>query len=231
MSAEPAWLQLRCRMRSAKTPAMPFRAPILALLCFALPGCASRLNVSAPQRVDYAGHWTLNEKLSMDPEAVVRDQQRPGRDRREAPPPTDPNRVGGVLDNSPSRPPEAGVRGGSAYGKLWERAIRDKIAMLSPGASLEISQSATEMSILSGDASARYVYGDKVIISVPDGVAERIAGWDGNRFIVRTSSPDGVRSERVFELASGGRQLVVTTEVIGEGPATVVRLVYDRVSA
>jgi hypothetical protein len=210
---------------------MLFRVVTLATLSAVLAGCANRLDGSAPQQVDLAGHWTLNEKLSMDPDAIVREQQRHGRDRREPPPPTDANRVGDVLDNSPSRPPEAGVRGGSAYGKLWERAIREKIAMLSPGVSLEISQSATEMSILSGDSSVRYVYGDKVIISVPDGVADRIAGWDGQRFVVRTSSPDGVRSERVFELASGGRQLVVTTQVTGEGPQTVVRLVYDKASA
>ena len=201
----------------------------LALLCAA---CRSPLEVATPHQVDLSGHWGLNAKLSMDPEAVVYAQDRrshPRPDRRADP--MEPGRVGGPLDDSPSRPPEAGVRGGAAYRKLWEKALREKIDMLSPGKQLEISQAATELSIVSGDSTTRYVYGDKVIVSVPDGVADRIAGWDGSRFVVRTSAPDGVRTARSFELANGGRQLIVITEISGDGPGATVRLVYDRLSA
>lgn len=201
----------------------------LAVLC---ASCASHLEVVTPHQVDLSGHWGLNEKLSMDPEAAVYAQDRrshPRPDRR--PDSTAPGRIGGPLDDSPSRPPEEGVRGGNAYRKLWEKALREKIDMLTPGKQLEISQAENELSIVSGDSSVRYVYGDKVIVSVPDGVADRIAGWDGRRFVVRTSAPDGVRSARTFELANGGRQLIVITEISGDGPGTMVRLVYDRLSA
>jgi hypothetical protein len=201
---------------------------LLLVLALSFAGCASRLDVSAPHQVDLTGHWALNPKLSMDPDAIVRDEQRRERNRDRQPRSPDERQVGGVLDNSPSRPPEAGVRGGSAYGKLWEKAILEKIAMLTPGTPLDIAQKTGDLTIVSGDSSIRYVYGDKVIVSVPDGVADRIAGWEGRRFIVRTSAPDGVRTLRSFELANGGNQLIVITEVNGEGPRSMVRLVYDK---
>lgn len=207
---------------------MPLRHALIVLLSLAAASCGGHLGVTAPGQVDLSGHWSLNEQLSENPERVVREQlrrERPDRQREVM-----PGHIGGPLDNGPNRPPEVGQRGGSGYRTLWERAMREKIDMLSAGPKLEISQSATELRLVSGESAVRYVYGDKVIISVPNGVADRLAGWDGRRFIVRTQAPDGVRSARSYELANGGRQLIVTTEVAGDGPTSTARLVFDRTS-
>ena len=190
------------------------RSAILVLLALSAVGCASRLGVSAPQAVDLSGHWALNVKLSENPERLVGEQGRRERER------IDRSRepIDGVTENGSVRPLDTRSRG-NAYRNLWERAMRERVAMLSPGKRLDITQSASELSLVSDGSSTRYTFGDKVIVSVPNGAADRIAGWDGRRFMVRTSAPEGLRSVRSFELSNAGRQMTVITELSGEGEA------------
>ena len=204
----------------------------LALLLLATLGvaaCSGHLGVAPPQKLDLSGHWALNGKLSDDPGKVVHEQERRGRERRDR----DRDRMAGDMENPPlpgpeSRPEPPTSSARTAYRRLWEKAQEARLALLDSGSRLEITQSASELKLVSDGSAARYVYGEKVIISIPHGAADRYAGWDGRRFIVRTDSPDGLKLFRQYELTGDGSQLLVVSEMTGEGQPTTVRQVYDR---
>lgn len=207
------------------------RSALILLPALALAACTSHLGLAPPPHADLTGHWVLNEKLSDDPEKVVRAQQQRGHERRDR----DRDRMAGDMENQPlpgvdprTEPPTKSAR--TAYRRLWERALNERIGMLSAGRKLEVTQFAGELEMASDGSSARYVYGEKVIVSVPNGAADRYAGWDGRSFIVRTDAPDGPRLVRKFDLVAGGARLQVVSEISGDGQATIVRQVYDRVA-
>jgi len=68
--------------------------------------------------------------------------------------------------------------------------------------------------------------------SVKGGAAERSSGWKGQAFVVKYDVSEGPKAARSYELNDGGKQLVVTTQVQGEGsPSMKFRTVYERASA
>jgi len=95
---------------------------------------------------------------------------------------------------------------------------------------LEIKQSDREWVISNGDISDEYVYGQKSIVSMLSGAADRRTGWKGNIFIVESQSPDGPGVLQTYQLSPDGRELITSTKFSGRGPELTIKRVYNRSS-
>ncbi|HEV7608216.1 MAG TPA: hypothetical protein VGO61_12810 [Steroidobacteraceae bacterium] len=181
----------------------------LVVLC----GCSS-LGTKPPRGTNLTGNWQLNESLSQDPLAQMREQRH---DRG------DGMRRGGGMRGG-------GMRGGMRRGGMpggqgggWS-GRGDTSRQRGPGAlgdfvarpqELAIEQTARELDLKADGAATEFVYGEKVMASVQNGTAERVSGWKGDEFVVKYKVIDGATATRNYQLADSGRQMIVTTQIEG----------------
>jgi len=196
---------------------------IAVLLPLSLAGCGS-LSAHAPRGADLSGEWQLDEKLSDDPRART-----PGAPREHrATAPGDP----GAMGNPGGMHPHGARGGGHHGGGMWGADRRARNAWLESPANVTVDQKPKEFDLVADGVSTQYSYGEKALVSVRDGTAERIAGWDGHAFEVRFNMVDGPKATRRYELENSGQQLVVTTQVEGGREKTIkFRAVYERAPA
>jgi hypothetical protein len=174
-----------------------------ALLC----GCGT-LGNKPPRATNLTGDWQLNESLSEDPLAQLREQRH--------------SRGGGMRHgNWSGRSGAPHQRGAGSGGDFAARPEE-----------IDIKQSAQELDLEADGSSTEFVYGEKVMASVQGGSAERASGWKGGEFVVKYKVIDGPTATRGYKLADGGRQLAVTTRVGGgRAPKLEYRTVYERKAA
>lgn len=193
-------------------------------------GCATRLAAQAPKDVDLSGHWVLNESLSDDPGKLLekRRERMPGDGTHQGPP-------GGGAGPAGGRGPMGGggpmggngpKRGGMPGGGMPGGSMPAMARLPDAPREMNIRQSAEAMDIETEGSSTRYIFGQKSVVSVPDGVADRTVGWKGKAFVLETKAPEGPHSTRRYALDPGGR-LIVTTEVSGRGPSLKMKEVYE----
>jgi hypothetical protein len=218
--------------------AMRNTAMFLALALAALAGCAS-LSSHPPHATDLSGDWKLDESLSDDPRAMMRQQGQHGSGHGMhhgggmgggMPQLVTP---GAATTGSPGGGMHGGHHGGGGNGGNWGGGRHGPGGeFLTRPASLSIHQAATQLELVADGVSTDFAYGEKVMASVQGGAAERSSGWKGQDFVVKYDVTDGPKATRSYELNDGGKQLVVTTQVAGgRGPDVKFRTVYERAAA
>jgi hypothetical protein len=198
---------------------------LMCVMAFAvtLSGCAS-LGSHPPRATNLSGEWQLNESLSDDPMAVMREHMPKGGGM---------HRHGGMRGMGLTEPGGSqathtpGHRGGwQGNGGGPRRANNEFLAR---PAKLVIQQGDRDLELIADGVPTDYEYGEKVVASVQGGAADRTNGWKGKTFVVKYDVKDGPKAARSYELNDGGRQLVVTTEVTGgRGGTMKLRAVYQR---
>jgi hypothetical protein len=103
------------------------------------------------------------------------------------------------------------------------------VAALQQPQKLSIEQSATQLKLVADGLPTDFVYGEKVVTSFGNGVAERISGWKGDLFVVTLKVKDGPSITRSYEVVDSGHQLIVESSISGgRGPQRKLRSVYER---
>ncbi|HEV7716101.1 MAG TPA: hypothetical protein VGO53_10925 [Steroidobacteraceae bacterium] len=191
---------------------------IWLLLLVVLCGCSS-LGTRPPRATNLTGDWQLNESLSEDPLAQIREQRhdRGGGMHRRG--------MGGGM-------PGGGIRGGGWSGRGGMSRQHGPGALgdfVTRPQELAIEQTAHELDLKADGSATQFVYGEKVMASVQGGTAERVSGWKSDEFVVKYKVIDGPSATRSYKLADSGRQMMVTTQVEG-GRARKLeyRTVYER---
>lgn len=207
-------------------------ALVLAVTVLAA-GCAS-LGTHPPHATDLSGDWKLDESLSDDPRALMRQQRQHsghgmghyGMPQLVTPPePSIPAPQGSS--------PQGGHHRRSGLGGNWGGGRHSPNSeFLAQPAALSIHQGASRLELVADGVSTDFVYGEKVMASVQGGAAERSSGWKGLDFVVRYDVTGGPKAARSYELNDGGKQLVVATQLQGgRGPDVKFRTVYERTAA
>jgi hypothetical protein len=182
-----------------------------AVLC----GC-STLGTRPPHTMNLTGDWQLNESLSEDPHAKLREE---GHTRGGG-----MHRRGGIS--------AGGMPNGdwSARGsKSRQRGQGPNGDFLARPNQIGIDQTAQELHLNADGSATQFVYGEKVIASVQGGTAERVSGWKGDDFVVKYVVTNGPTATRSYQLDESGKQMVVTTQVEGgQSRKLEYRTVYDR---
>jgi hypothetical protein len=166
--------------------------------------------------MNLTGDWQLNESLSEDPHAKLREELHArggGMHRRGG------MSAGGMPNGDwSSRGGKSRQRGQGANGDFLVRPNQ-----------IGIDQTAHELELNADGSATQFVYGEKVIASVQGGTAERVSGWKGDDFVVKYMVTDGPIATRSYQLADSGQQMVVTTQVEGGRSRKLeYRTVYDR---
>lgn len=201
---------------SARNTQWPGHLLIVLAACGLISGC-SPLQGSAriPAGIDLSGQWHQNESQSDSLEALL-------------------NSIREDLDPAPRR---TGVPTGANDGRLVGRRdeffgpprTKEMIALLKQPADFQLTQSSQSLTMKSIDGTTEYVYGEAVVVSLPDGVGDRRCGWAGNQFVVDIRAVDGRRIEHRVGLSKDRAQLSLTTSVSGDGlPTVTLRRSYDR---
>jgi hypothetical protein len=200
------------------------RAVLTAACALGLIGCGS-LAEKPPTAVNLTGHWHLNAAQSDDPRLLLAAQREYWRPMTHRPPEIRRSPADEVRTPFPA---EVSSRGRS----LMEFRERRDAAMNSllwlDAEAIHIDQSPSALTISTEESSTRYVFGERTVVSVPNGAADRLAGWKDRTFIVSTRVPEGANVEQQYQLSADGRQLITLTELAGEGPHVTVRRVFDR---
>ena len=181
-----------------------------AVLC----GC-STLGTKPPHTMNLTGDWQLNESLSEDPHAKLREERhdRGGMHRR-----------GGL--SAGGTPNGDWSRRGSKSRQRGQGANKD---FLVRPKEIGIEQTARELALNADGSATQFVYGEKVVASVQGGTAERVSGWKGGEFVVKYAVADGPTATRGYKLDDSGRQMIVTTQVEGgDARELEYRTVYER---
>jgi hypothetical protein len=216
----------------------------LMLVGSLLAGC-STMGSHPPKHLDLSGQWQLNESLSDDPMAVMREHRSGGSGGMHRHPggmggmggmgggmggPSGmggPGGMGGVGHHGGGGQGGGGPGGGRSGG--GSRRAPNSDLLVRPE-KLSIQQGASMLKLIADGVPTDFEYGEKVMASVQGGAAERTSGWKGQDFVVKYKVTDGgPTATRSYELNDGGHQLIVTTEVSG-GPGGTRKLhtVYER---
>jgi len=195
------------------------------LLLGVLAGC-STLGSHPPSHLDLSGQWQLNESLSDDPAAVMRQRGSSGGGMRHH-----GGGMGGGM-GGPGGMGGSGHHGAGGSGGGWSgrgpRHGQDKEFLARPE-HLSIQQHTSTLKLIADGVPTDFEYGEKVIASVQGGAAERSSGWQGQDFVVKFKVNEGPTATRSYELGDGGKQLIVHTEVSGgRGGTHKLRSVYER---
>lgn len=220
---------------------MRTRVLLLFMVAAVGAGCAS-LGSHPPRATDLSGNWKLDQALSEDPRAVMRQQKQNasghgmhhgggmgggyGMPAGGAPGTASTGTYGGGM--------HGGHRGGGGGGGNWGVARHGpESEFLVQAAALQIRQSPSQLDLVADGVPTEFEYGEKVTTSVQGGTAERVSGWKGQDFVVKYDVADGgPKATRSYELNDGGKQLVVITQVEGgRSPAMKFHTVYDLAPA
>jgi hypothetical protein len=194
------------------------------------------LSTKPPRAANLTGDWKLDQSLSEDPRGVMRAQhqsQHGGGMRHGG--------WGGGMGGG-GMPGGGGMHGGGMHGGHQSGGASQGGAgpghggplsdFLAQPAMVSIKQTARDLNLVADGSPTLYAYGEKVVASVQGGVAERNSGWKGDDFVVKYKVQDGPAATRSYEVADGGKQLLVTTQVEGDRmPKLEYRTVYERATA
>ncbi len=185
---------------------------------------ARATTVSEEPRPNLSGAWTLNEKESEMPRPRMRDGRRGGarggggfgRQGGGGFGRPGGGRGGGFPGDGPSSNGRFGGQEGG-FERLHER-LR----------SLTIEHTEPVLHVLYGDQrdDTFYTDGRKVKREDERGFAEVKASWKKNRVLIERRTARG-QTRETYELAPGGRRLLVTTKLSGPMGAFELRRVYD----
>ena len=217
----------------------------------------AELKHTAPAKVDLAGLWKINSDLSDDPYAVVEGKRRDsaGGSRTGGGPmggSTGSRRGGIVIDAGDVLDGVfGGTTGGSAGGTVGGRrgggGTSDRPAgdpepssmripldsFLATLEQFEIAQKPDSLTIATEDETTTCKPADPGQAPLPGGeLGERKCGWQGDTWVTEIKAPNGVTRTSRYELAKGGRQLVMISEMKGgKTPLSGLRIkrVYERV--
>ncbi len=198
-------------MNCRPTPSWRFAALVVAAA--AVSSCASRPELiargaAAPDGVNLSGLWQLREGPA-------------------APKPALGERDPGI--RIPPRSPGARVQGtrrvrGSGP-SVW--------LFLETGASLKITQTPYGLFISFDRAVVEeYTFGEKRVVSIGPVEAQRVSGWDGERFVVETLDESGALLTESWRLIGDGNELLRDIVMKGSGrDPVIVRQRFDRRTA
>lgn len=198
-----------------------------------LAACATvkNFNETPAAGVDLTGTWKLNRGASDDPaQLFARDRDREERQASE-------HRRGPTDDDDPIIPEDRGRRGGGGNGGEGERReMREQhspaefMGDLGTGRGLlRISQRREEIVIDNGVRTRRFIPGSASVVSVPGGVADQSAGFDGREFVINTGGRNRPEILERYSLSPDRKQLTVKVKIIGHGQMKNVewKRVYD----
>jgi hypothetical protein len=219
----------------------------LWLLTLALSGCSSLggPSAAAPAGVNFSGIWKLDTRLSTDTQAALRQIVPHERGKRHRGSSDSSGSAGGDGDGDGGGGGGGGGRGGGgdrgggSYGQLRAGGGGETFSMpidislqrslLQGGDYLQIAQRDGEFVVANGDTTHSYVAGERSVVSVPNGVADRSCGWKGKEYWIELHPEFGPSVSEKFRLEDGGKRLVETIEVAGEGRVRSLKVVrvYD----
>jgi hypothetical protein len=182
------------------------------LLTAVLTACGGRLAEAPARAVDFSGHWVINDALSDNPDKLVEQQgdRMRAHDRRRR-----DQRALDDYDDHMLFDPIGPTRRMSA-------------AFLLNARKLDLRQSSGALTVSNGDSSTEYVFGQKSVVSLLNGAADREVGWKDNRLVVQTRSPDGPGVQQTYQLSPNRQQLLITTDLKGLAEGLTVKRIYDR---
>lgn len=223
---------MQVAFRRARSGLLWFMAILTA---WAVVGCAGRsLKELPPKSVNLSGEWQLNTALSDDVQKALQTPLRIMNERME--------RNRGPQNAGPMRRPTEGMTRNKSSDDQQSEDERDpggmrKIrkqrderfsSMIEAPARMSISLQGTRFTIKHDETSDSYTAGSKSVVSFGRDVADRIAGWSGNQFVVSTRGVEGGAKEERYALQPDGRLLLVT-KLSGEFlPDVEVKRIYDR---
>ena len=229
---------------------------LAALALGACSGGPGNLKPETPTGVNLAGNWILNRQASQDPQAMIevirqKELKQMMKRRRDYVDSVDGEELPDI-DTSPTPSGSSGSRRGSSRGgggqqQTSERGSGDEgsgqerrgrfMPRLPYGPALgaaltadtmKIEQSATRFVITRGDDRRSFTPGGDSVVSVPNGVADQHSGWSGRDYVIDVRPQLGTRVVERYGLSAGGRQLVETFTLTGEGwPKLEFTRVYD----
>ena len=168
------------------------RSPPACVLAF-LFAIAPTVSIRAATTPDLSGKWRMNRELSEDAGKKLENALRSAG--------TVARRGGRLAPNQDARDRER---------DLPRRRIE---ALIKASESLDIRQGKKEVSVTEGDLRERKFYTDGRPYQRQDQSGNLVtmrARWRGKRLVVDTRLADGGRFTESYELAPGGRQLIVT---------------------
>ena len=230
----------------------------LVLASLALSACSGgpgNLKPETPTGVNLAGNWILNRQKSQDPQAMIevirqKELKQFMKRRRDYGDSVDDDALPDI-DTSPTPSGSSGSRRGSSRGGAQQQPSngssgdggsgQERRGRFMPrlpyapalGAALtadtmKIEQSATRFVITRGDDRRSFTPGGDSVVSVPNGVADQHSGWSGRDYVIDVRPQLGTRVVERYGLSAGGRQLVETFTLTGEGwPKLEFTRVYD----
>jgi len=102
---------------------------------------------------------------------------------------------------------------------------------LETGMSLKVTQTDFGLFISFDRAIVEeYGFGEKRSISVGPILADRVSGWQGNRYVIETLDEDGAKLSETYRLHDNGSQLIRTIIIVYRDARLIdLQQVFDRV--
>lgn len=221
--------------------------PSMLLLGIATLAVGAEMKQVPPANVSLAGLWRINPDLSDDPRKAV--EKRRSDNVGGGPASSGPARsrggtqvggividagdiLGGVLGGSTS---SGGGRGTNDRPAGDPEPVTMRVpldAFLATLEQFEITQARDSLTIATEEGENTCKPADPGKAPVPGGeLGPRRCGWQGDTWVTEVTAPDGVIRTNRYELKSGGRQLVMTSEVKGgktELAGLRIKRIYDR---
>lgn len=179
---------------------------LLTAGCAAAPELVAK-NSSVPAGVDLSGYWQL--------------RQEPGVERKA---PTDSElKIRIPAENSIGRRasetrPRRSSSGPSA-GLFLENGEMLKITQTSQGLFVSFDRAIVEV----------YTFGEKRLVSIGPIEAQRVSGWENDRFVVETLDDKGAVLTESWRLEGDGDELLRDITLVDKNrPAEVIRQRFDR---
>jgi hypothetical protein len=218
-------------------PRLTMTALILVLVSASAPA-ARPVRGAGPEpaqaRVDLAGRWIYNLRLSDD----AREKMREGMEGRGGPgggrPPRGPG--GGMGGGGMGGPGGGGGGMGGPPGKAGppgagggddpREAMR---AVLEPAEELQIAQNEAEIAVDEKFGRMRRLHPDGKKYKTDNGASEIKSSWKEGKLVVETKSLRGGRVLETWERIPDGSRLIVNVKMEGGlGPGLTLKRIYDR---
>lgn len=218
-----------------------------ALLMLAQRPALAAYDAVSKLGVDLSGHWKLNAAASDDAEAMMQKRIAEEAKRRAAylkrareegafwlPPPGEPEGEGPAGDKpdakAESEPPAGAGRPGERPPRRARRydGLRQ---MLGISNTLDITQSGTQVDIVSQVESRRFEAGVESQVSMPGGeLADSRVGWDGQWFVIERKASGGPRVTEKYRLLKKTGQLESVIVWGGDSPLAGIKVhrLFDR---
>ncbi|MEQ9562422.1 MAG: hypothetical protein RLN69_07875 [Woeseiaceae bacterium] len=170
-----------------------FRLALLVLVA----ACASQeilepRSAVAPEFIDFSGNWQLRRDSAADRERINRAISKAAGDNADIIPiPPEAGRSGQGSRRTPPR------QGGGLVQVFLESGENLKITQTAHGIFISFDRSVVE----------EYRFGENRTINVGEIEAQRVSGWDGDRYVVETLDRKGMKLTEQFYLSEDGQTL------------------------